>query len=65
MLSPWLPCIQGKDVPHVERFPQPIMQWSGGIYDPVFSKYGDFRVRENGEDPDTSLDYGLFIVRGV
>lgn len=35
------------DVPGVQPYPQPIMSWSGLLYDEVFQEVGDFHLREN------------------
>ncbi|MCL7043722.1 hypothetical protein MKW94_012819 [Papaver nudicaule] len=35
------------DVPSVQPYPQPIMSWSGLLYDEVFQGIGDFHLREN------------------
>ncbi|KAI3970917.1 hypothetical protein MKX01_024564 [Papaver californicum] len=35
------------DVPGVQPYPQPIMSWSGLLYDEVFQDIGNFHLREN------------------
>ncbi|KAI3841666.1 hypothetical protein MKW92_040738 [Papaver armeniacum] len=35
------------DVPGVQPYPQPIMSWSGLLYDEVFQEIGYFHLREN------------------
>jgi hypothetical protein len=39
---------QGDSMPELACFPVPIMQWSEGFYRPVFSPYGNFKLREHG-----------------
>jgi lipoate-protein ligase A len=40
--------MQSTSLTQLECYPRPIMRWSEGFYSPVFSCYGEFRLRENG-----------------
>jgi hypothetical protein len=42
------PPLQSQHLPGVECFPGPIMRWTERLYGPLFSPYGDFRLREHG-----------------
>ncbi|GAX81016.1 hypothetical protein CEUSTIGMA_g8451.t1 [Chlamydomonas eustigma] len=39
--------VQGQSLPHVDPYPQPIMKWTEGFYEPVFKSFGEFRLKEN------------------
>lgn len=50
--------MQAEAVPGVECYPRPVMKWSEGLYKPVFSPHGPFRLQEHGKAAIT--DYGAY-----
>lgn len=50
-------------VPGVQSYPKAVMQWSRDFYRPIFSPYGDFNLREHGEELCRSFAYETYLAQ--